>query len=143
MSNNTRNIPIPMERLAAPAQRALTGAGYTTLEQLAKTSEAKVRELHGIGPNALKVLHAALAANGMSFAKDGYIKWTIEVAYQVKDDPMLDQTAGWIGSTGMTNSASFPKNRGFTFAYPSMISGSMLAEIVKSTSFPINFGFSP
>jgi len=61
MSNNTRNIPIPMERLATPAQRALAGAGYTTLEQLAKTSEAKVRELHGIGPNALKVLHPALA----------------------------------------------------------------------------------
>ena len=70
MRNNGRNTPIPVERLAAPAQRALAGAGYTTLEQLAQVSEAKVKELHGIGPNALKILREALGSHGMSFAKE-------------------------------------------------------------------------
>jgi hypothetical protein len=59
-----------MEQLAAPAQRAFTGAGYATLEQLAKINEAKIKELHGLGPNALRVLRAALEAHSMSFAKD-------------------------------------------------------------------------
>ncbi|MCC6458712.1 MAG: DNA-binding protein [Caldilineaceae bacterium] len=54
--------------LAAPAMRALVGAGYTRLEQLAQVSEAEIKQLHGIGPNALKQLHRALAAKGLSFA---------------------------------------------------------------------------
>lgn len=58
---------LPTE-LAAPAKRALAGAGYTRLEQLSKVSEAEIKQLHGIGPNALKQLQRALAARGMSFA---------------------------------------------------------------------------
>ena len=54
-------------KLAAPAQRALSGAGYTRLEQLAKISEAEIKALHGIGPNALKQLKEALASKGLSF----------------------------------------------------------------------------
>src|SRR5690349_4280731 len=46
-------------KLAAPAQRALAGAGYTSLEHLAKVSEDEIKNLHGIGPNALKQLRAA------------------------------------------------------------------------------------
>ncbi len=53
--------------LAQPAVRALTGAGYTRLEQLAEVSEAEISQLHGIGPNALKQLRAALDARGLSF----------------------------------------------------------------------------
>jgi hypothetical protein len=56
--------------LAAPARRALAGAGYSRLEQLAKVSEAEVKQLHGIGPNALDLLRHALAAKGLSFADD-------------------------------------------------------------------------
>jgi hypothetical protein len=37
--------------LAAPARRALVGAGYVRLEQLTTLSEAEVKQLHGIGPN--------------------------------------------------------------------------------------------
>jgi hypothetical protein len=55
--------------LAAPAMRALVGAGYMRLEQLAEVSETEIKQLHGIGPNALKQLHSALAAKGLSFAK--------------------------------------------------------------------------
>ncbi len=55
--------------LAAPAQRALAGAGIQNLKQLANHSEAEIKELHGIGPNALKELHKALVAKGLAFKK--------------------------------------------------------------------------
>ena len=54
--------------LAAPARRALIGAGYLRLEQLSKVSETEIKQLHGIGPNALKQLRLALDAKGMTFA---------------------------------------------------------------------------
>ena len=54
--------------LSAPAGRALVGAGYLRLEQLTSISEAEVKQLHGIGPNALKQLRQALHAKGLSFA---------------------------------------------------------------------------
>jgi hypothetical protein len=56
-----------LPKLAAPAQRALAGAGITSLEQLSKMSEADIKKLHGIGPNALKSLRDALRGNGMDF----------------------------------------------------------------------------
>ena len=54
-------------KLAAPAMRALANAGYTRLEQLALVSEEDVKKLHGIGPNALKLLSQALHDKGLSF----------------------------------------------------------------------------
>jgi hypothetical protein len=56
-------------KLSAPARRALTNAGYTRLEALTTISEAKLLELHGMGPNAVKALRAALEARGLSFAQ--------------------------------------------------------------------------
>jgi hypothetical protein len=61
-------ISIPFERLAKPAQRALAGAGYRTLPQLTRVPESEIAALHGIGPNALKVLRETLAEHGLSFA---------------------------------------------------------------------------
>lgn len=43
-----------LPKLAAPARRALAGAGITRLDQLAKLSEADLRALHGMGPSAIK-----------------------------------------------------------------------------------------
>jgi hypothetical protein len=57
-------------KLAHPAQRALAGAGIQSLEQLAQFSETEIRQLHGIGPNALDQLRRALASNGLSFANE-------------------------------------------------------------------------
>ena len=54
--------------LSQPALRALTGAGIVRLDQLTKFSEAEIRHLHGIGPNALIKLKAALRAKGLSYA---------------------------------------------------------------------------
>lgn len=54
-------------KLGAPAERALAGAGIKTLKQLTKFSEAEIRNLHGVGPNAIGKLRQALAENGLSF----------------------------------------------------------------------------
>ena len=55
--------------LAAPARRALEGAGLTTLAKVAKKTESQVSELHGMGPNAITELRAALKKAGLSFRK--------------------------------------------------------------------------
>ena len=66
--NNQPETDLPT-KLSQPAQRALAGAGIQDLKQLSKFSEAEVKKLHGIGPNAMGQLHAALAAKGLSFAE--------------------------------------------------------------------------
>ena len=53
--------------IARPALRALFAAGLTTLDQLARKSEADVSKLHGMGPKAIVVLRAALKAKGLDF----------------------------------------------------------------------------
>jgi hypothetical protein len=55
-------------KLGAPAERALAGAGIKTLKQLTKFSEVEIKQLHGVGPNALGKLRQALAENGLAFA---------------------------------------------------------------------------
>jgi len=54
--------------LSQPALRALHGAGCTRLDQVARFSEAEVKKLHGMGPSGIKLLRAALAEHGLSFA---------------------------------------------------------------------------
>ena len=56
-----------LPKRAQPSQRALTGAGIRRLEQLTKFSEAEIKQLHGIGANALDKLRRALADKGLSF----------------------------------------------------------------------------
>jgi hypothetical protein len=55
--------------LANPARRALAGAGCVSLEDVARMSEAELKKLHGIGPNAIETLRRALAARGLAFAE--------------------------------------------------------------------------
>jgi DNA-directed RNA polymerase alpha subunit len=64
--NDQQQSDLP--KLASPAQRALAGAGIKRLEQLTRLSENELKQLHGIGPNALKQLRQALSAKGLSFA---------------------------------------------------------------------------
>ena len=59
-----------LPKLAAPAQRALAGAGIQRLQQLIKFSEGEIKQLHGIGPNALTQLRRALRAKGLSFSNE-------------------------------------------------------------------------
>ncbi|MBI3863012.1 MAG: DNA-binding protein [Planctomycetia bacterium] len=53
--------------LAQPALRALAGAGYESLDQLTRVKESDLFELHGMGPNAMRILREALHARGKSF----------------------------------------------------------------------------
>lgn len=57
-----------LDGLSRPARRALAGAGYARLEQLAEVGEDEVSGLHGIGSRALEQLRHALASEGLSFA---------------------------------------------------------------------------
>lgn len=68
MPGETGATPIPTDDLAAPARRALEGAGYETLEQLSEASQTEVGDLHGIGPSGLVTLREVLAAHDLSFS---------------------------------------------------------------------------
>ena len=59
-----------LPKLAAPARRALHGAGYTRLEDLTKVTEPEVMKPHGMGANALQALRNALRERGLCF-RDG------------------------------------------------------------------------
>lgn len=67
--NDQQNSALPKE-LSQPAQRALTGAGYFRLEQLTTVKEREIKQLHGVGPKAIRQLHQALAAHGLAFADE-------------------------------------------------------------------------
>lgn len=62
------NMDLP-DGLAKPAQRALAGAGISSLEDLIHFSMAEIMQLHGIGPNAVDTLKHALHEKGLSFRK--------------------------------------------------------------------------
>ena len=62
---NSEESDIP--KIGAPAQRALAAAGVKLLKDLTKFSEQEVRQLHGIGPNALGKLRQAMTEKGLSF----------------------------------------------------------------------------
>ena len=55
--------------LAAPARRALAAANVTSLASLAHMTEVQVMSLHGMGPDAMSRLKAAMKAKGVAFAK--------------------------------------------------------------------------
>ena len=55
--------------LAAPARRALIDDGLFKLSDLRKTSLAAVKELHGMGPNAIRILITEMKKADLSFRK--------------------------------------------------------------------------
>ena len=52
--------------IGAPATRALTGAGYSRLDQLAGVPADDLLALHGVGPKAIRILSEALHERGKS-----------------------------------------------------------------------------
>lgn len=55
--------------LAAPARRALIDDGLFQLSDLRKSSLAAIKELPGMGPNAIRVLVAEMKKADLSFRK--------------------------------------------------------------------------
>ena len=55
--------------LAAPARRALLNAKLTKVSQLQKHRREAIAALHGMGPNAMKILDAAMKSAGVKFKK--------------------------------------------------------------------------
>ncbi len=60
-------IDILLKKLAKPAQRAIQDAGITRLEDFAKYHEREIRELHGIGRNAMSIINSIMKENRLSF----------------------------------------------------------------------------
>ncbi|MFC3997054.1 hypothetical protein ACFOVU_14070 [Nocardiopsis sediminis] len=50
------------------ARRELAAHGYTRYEQLTRVTPADLLAIHGVGPKAVRILGAELAARGLSFA---------------------------------------------------------------------------
>ena len=55
--------------LAAPARRALIDDGYYKLSDLRKTSLDAIKDLHGMGPNAIRIITSAMKKADLSFRK--------------------------------------------------------------------------
>ena len=55
--------------LAAPARRALIDDGMFKLSDLRKTSLDAIKELHGMGPNAIRILINEMKKADLSFRK--------------------------------------------------------------------------
>ena len=55
--------------LSAPARRALVDEGLFELSDLRKYSLAALKELHGMGPNAIRILTAEMKKADLSFRK--------------------------------------------------------------------------
>jgi uncharacterized protein YdhG (YjbR/CyaY superfamily) len=63
-----------LDMLPAPARRALEKKGITTVQKLAKFSEAEIMNLHGIGKTSMPTLRDALGKNSLSFKEAESIK---------------------------------------------------------------------
>lgn len=62
-------MPTPLPKISAPAQRALDSIDVANLEDLAKHTEKAIKDLHGMGPNALGKLKAAMSDSNLEFAR--------------------------------------------------------------------------
>ena len=55
--------------LAAPARRALIDEGLYKVSDLRKYSLDAIKDLHGMGPNAIRILITAMKKSDISFRK--------------------------------------------------------------------------
>lgn len=55
--------------LSAPARRALIDDGYYKLSDLRKTSLSAIKDLHGMGPNEIRIITSAMKMADLSFRR--------------------------------------------------------------------------
>ncbi|WP_104061624.1 hypothetical protein [Arthrobacter sp. 4R501] len=68
---STRDAPAQVGDLppiGRPANSALLAAGIDSLVQVAARSREELLAMHGVGPKAVRILEAALEAQGLRFA---------------------------------------------------------------------------
>lgn len=53
--------------ISAPARRALIDEGYYSLPDLRKASLRALKELHGVGPNVIRILVAEMKKQDIAF----------------------------------------------------------------------------
>lgn len=51
------------------SRRELALNGYTRFDQLTSVTPAELLKIHGVGPKAIRILEAELAARGLAFAR--------------------------------------------------------------------------
>ncbi|UJA20323.1 helix-hairpin-helix domain-containing protein [Thermoleophilia bacterium SCSIO 60948] len=56
MTEPATPLDAPELRLPAPAVRGLAAAGYRTLGDVWAADDERLRELHGVGPKALRMI---------------------------------------------------------------------------------------
>ncbi|TAP43234.1 helix-hairpin-helix domain-containing protein [Arthrobacter sp. S39] len=68
---STRDTPAQIGDLppiGRPANSALLAAGIGSLAEVAACSRSELLAMHGVGPKAVRILEAALEAQGLRFA---------------------------------------------------------------------------
>lgn len=68
---STRDTPAQIGDLppiGRPANSALLAAGIGSLAEVAACSPSELLAMHGVGPKAVRILEAALEAQGLRFA---------------------------------------------------------------------------
>ena len=68
---STRDVPAQVGDLppvGRPANSALLQAGITSLAEVASLGRRELLAMHGIGPKAVRILEAAAAERGLTFA---------------------------------------------------------------------------
>jgi len=78
--------------IGKPAFRALSAAGYTSLEQFTKLKEADLLKLHGFGPKAFRLIRNALKDLGLSFAVQN------NNLLMKSNSKVFDSPIGWVKS---------------------------------------------
>lgn len=53
-------------RMGRPANAALVAMGITTLDQVTRMTESELAAVHGVGPQAIRILREELSARGMA-----------------------------------------------------------------------------
>ncbi|WP_255769885.1 hypothetical protein [Pseudarthrobacter sulfonivorans] len=67
----TRDVPAQIGDLppvGRPANSALLNAGITSLAEVAALGRRELLAMHGVGPKAVRILEAAAAERGVTFA---------------------------------------------------------------------------
>ncbi len=68
---STRDVPAQIGDLppiGRPANSALLNAGITSLAEVASLGRRELLAMHGVGPKAVRILEAAAAEHGLTFA---------------------------------------------------------------------------